>query len=78
LERLAVGVYAGVYDFEILSHMVSRYPYLIYTQLKDFIDGERIEGKSPTRHSKFVKLANDLREYREENPDKDVDGVAKI
>jgi hypothetical protein len=75
LESLAVGVAAEVYDFDILSHIVSRSLYLVYTKLELYIQVARKKGDSPTRYMTFEKMAKKLKSHRDKHPYKAIDKI---
>jgi len=64
LERLSVGVAAGIFDIVILNNMSGAYLIDKYNQLKTYIREERIHDNAPKRYDEFEKLVKRIKKYR--------------
>jgi len=74
LERLAIGVEAKVYDFEILCLMAGRLLSAKYTQFENYIKIERVEKKTPRLYMEIELLVEKIDKYIESHPNRIVDG----
>jgi len=73
LERLAVGVAKGIFDFDTLNHMSGTYLIETYHLLKTYIMEERINDGIPTRYDEFEKLVKRIKKHRKKHLDKITD-----
>jgi len=67
LERLAIGVASGIYDFDILNHMSGYFLIRKYYQLEKYIQEVR-KVKKRNVYSEFERMIKKLEKCRKEHP----------